>query len=168
MLSQYMNQLGAPTPDERVEAVNALARHGPHSKPSVGRLMAMTKDPYPEVRLAAARALAILCPADPALYIPCLEELLACRSTEVRRKAVATLRVLPCQETVGPLARALRDQDAAVAIDAAKALGELGPYAAEAAEDLRSLCSNQHTSTRVAAQAADALKLIQWAHGSHR
>jgi HEAT repeat protein len=63
------------------------------------------------------------------------------------------------KEVVAALTTALKDEDAFVRRDAAKALGKLGPDAADAAPALAAAALKDH-NTHVRKAAADALKQI--------
>jgi HEAT repeat protein len=118
----------------RAEAAEDLGLIGPAAADAVGALLRLDEnDPDPLVRLAAARAVALIDPRnDKAL--PRLVAALKDDTGKVRRRAAECLGDLglAAASAVGDLVKAVKDTDPSVCWAAIDALGQIGPGAEEA------------------------------------
>ena len=144
-------RVGSSDPKGPVEAEAALVRGGARSVPVLRQLLADE-----ELLLRTFEIIRRIGP--PAM--PLLVELLRDIRVPIRRNAVDSLIDLaPYTETIQPaLRRALRDEDAEVAGDAARALGALGSKAAPSTGALVQALS--HADPHVRIYAAESLASI--------
>lgn len=121
-----------------------LGKIGPRAGPAVPHLIRILEDnriPLPD-RQVAIGALARIGPAAKKAA-PILLKEADNKQIYIRRAAVSALGAidLPTEEIVSTLARKLRDKDSGIRVEAARALGNLGPSAANAAPGLANLIS---------------------------
>jgi HEAT repeat protein len=154
-----------PEVDVRTNAVYTLTRlgHQPNGGPSVTpALLGALKDPEPGVRKAAAGAFRSM-EAPPRGAIGALVETLRDPSAEVRAEAAFGLMGFhspPAREAVPALSNAFaQDPDRQVRVNAARALGLMGPVARDAVPVLRA--GLRDADERVRDVAAEALQAIE-------
>lgn len=150
-LRDWEDRLRASDPKVRSSAEAALA--APRSLPVLRRLLDAEHEDLHEVTFEIIRRI-----GPPA--IPLLVELLRHEWDSIRRNAAdALIDLAPHTETIQPaLRRALRDVDAMVAGDAARALGALGAKASPSVSALVGTLSHEDSYVRV--YAAEALASI--------
>lgn len=160
-----------PDLEARLQASLALSKMAPVSRAAVPALARALEDSNAQVRMNAARALFQLREeARPA--VPALAKALADKSNQayvdprlpltVQQQVALTLGRATARTADGlpALTSALKGADAdGMRISAARALGEVGPAARPAADDLRPLL--QHENYNVREAAADALERIE-------
>ena len=149
----WANRLLAKDPKVRATAEAALVQGAPRSFPLLKRFLAPEHEDLHVVTFQIIQRI-----GPPA--IPLLVDLLRHESFSIRRSAVDELIDLaPYTESVQPsLRRALRDDDSAVAGDAARALGALGKRASPSVGALVSTLSHEDPYVRI--YAAEALASI--------
>jgi HEAT repeat protein len=154
-----------PEPSVRTDAVYTLTRFGqqPNGGPAVTpALLGALKDPEPGVRKMAASSFRSMAPP-PRGAIAVLVETLRDPVAEVRAEAAFGLMGFyspPAREAVPALSTAFaQDPDRQVRINAARALGLMGPVARDAMPALRA--GLRDPDERVRDAAAEALQLIE-------
>jgi outer membrane protein assembly factor BamB len=142
----------------RASAEAALVREGKRALPLLRRFLASDNE---DLHLQTFEIIRQIGP--PA--IPLLVELLLHQEVSFRRFAAdAAIDLVPDTESIQPaLRRALRDEDAMVAADAARALGALGPRASPSVRALIKALSHEEAHVRI--YAAEALASIGPAAG---
>jgi HEAT repeat protein len=149
----WANRLLAKDPKIRAAAGAALVQQAPRSFPLLKRFLTPEHEDLHAVTFQIIQRI-----GPPA--IPLLVDLLRHQSFSIRRSAVDELIDLaPHTESVQPsLRRALRDDDSAVAGDAARALGALGKRASPSVGALVTTLSHEDPYVRI--YAAEALASI--------
>jgi outer membrane protein assembly factor BamB/HEAT repeat protein len=149
----WANRLLANDPKVRATTEAALVQGSRRSLPLLKRFLAPG---YEDLHVVTFEIIQRIGP--PA--IPLLVELLPHESEAIRRRAVDELIDLaPHTASIQPaLRRALRDEDAIVAGDAARALGALGPSASPSVAALVTTLSHEDSYVRI--YAAEALASI--------
>ena len=153
LLRDWADRLGSRDSTVRASAEAALVRGGRRSLPLLRRLL----DPeHAELQAAAFRIVQRIGPPS----LPLLVELLRHESDPIRRGAVNELVDLAPQTlSIQPaLRRALMDEDATVAGDAARALGALGEQASPSVDALVRTLPHEDPYVRI--YAAEALASI--------
>src|SRR5262245_29898250 len=146
-------RLTADDPKVRATAKATLAREGPRSFPLLRRFLTPEHE---DLHVVTFEIIQRIGPA----AIPLLVDLLRHESDSIRQSAIDELIDLaPHTEAIQPaLRRALRDEDAIVAGDAARALGALGVRAGPSVAALVTTLSHEDAYVRV--YAAEALASI--------
>jgi outer membrane protein assembly factor BamB len=149
----WANRLMAKDPKVRAVAEAALVQGARRSLPLLRRLLNRRNE---NLHLATFEIVRRIGP--PA--IPLLADLLRHQWVSIRRSAVdALIDLAPDTESIQPaLRRALRDEDSAVAGDAARALGALGERASPSVRALVNALSHEEPHVRI--YAAEALASI--------
>ena len=141
----------------RAKALEVIRSIGSLGDADVSMLKQVFQDPeeWPDVRAAAARALAGVAPGDPQLQ-PMLRQALGDSPGLVRVAAAETLWQLgaPATEVLPVLTGALGHKLATVRVAALKAVGGMGLAAQPAATSVRGLLSDEKEPVRHAATAA--------------
>jgi HEAT repeat protein len=144
-----------------VAAIDRILLSPPIGPGDVPGLMRDLRDRDASVRVRAAKALGTLGPAGkPA--VPLLVEALKDSDADVRALSLKALRQIGVNTgggEVGVYAEELRDPSPGVRLQAAKALGQLGPAAAAAAQALLEATTDSDKDVR--RQASDALNRVQ-------
>jgi hypothetical protein len=138
----------------RLRAVRDIRAYGMEAKSAVPTLRRLLHDVDPEVRLEAAVRLRVLCPYDPAFYMPTVLALLTGADVILRRKTAEALGRGKVHAAVPALARALRDPDEEVRFNAAAALGLMGAEAGPAVPALQMALNDPSPDVRAAAHKA--------------
>ncbi|MDB6173239.1 MAG: putative lyase [Chthoniobacteraceae bacterium] len=137
----------------RTEAATTLGGMGEAAGKSVPGLVALLKDPNPDIRSVANSILENLGPViEPAA--PEVVALLTDPDANVRAFAVSVLGALGTERKLSELILLLKDPDAEVRDRAANALEKMGPQAAEAAPQLVALLRKEWEVNGRAAQSA--------------
>jgi HEAT repeat protein len=144
------------SPDLRRKAAEALGRIGPDAKAAVPALTKTLKDTLPEARVNAARALHRIDPATDKSTVTVLVELLSDDGYLNQKSAVEGLAELG-KLAVPELLQILKSDQENLHGRAARALGEIGPAARDAApaliEAFRSAEQRDFAFRRTAARA---------------
>jgi outer membrane protein assembly factor BamB len=150
---QWANRLRANDPKVRATAEDALVKGAGRSLPLLRRFLDPRHEDLHEVTFEIIRRI-----GPPA--IPLLVDLLRHEWDSIRRNAAdALIDLAPHTEWIQPaLRRALRDEDAMVAGDAARALGALGKRASPSVGALVDALSHENPYVRI--YAAEALASI--------
>ena len=153
LVSEWANRLLADDPKVRATIEAALVQAGPRSFPLLRQFLNPGHEDLHPVTFEIIQRI-----GPPA--IPLLVDLLRHESDSIRRGAVNELVDLaPNTETIQPaLMRALTDEDAIVAGDAARALGALGTKASPSVAALVNTLSHEDPYVRI--YAAEALASI--------
>ena len=152
-VSDWVNRLNSKDPKVRAAAEAALAQGAQRSFPVLRQLLT-SEDP--DLRVVTFDIIRRIGPPSMSLLL----ELLRHESENIRREAVDVLiDFTPHTDVIQPaLRRALRDQDAVVAGDAARALGALGARAAPSVSALVRTLAHEDPYVRI--YAAEALASI--------
>jgi HEAT repeat protein len=120
-----------------------LARIGRTAGTAVPKLAGLLNDKVPEVRLAAAEALATVGPAGKAA-VPELAKKIEDQDDDLARAAIGALRALGpvAAPAVPALAKAIQAEERGLCVDAAQALAAIGPEAGSAVPTLAKQLSN--------------------------
>lgn len=132
--------------DEQViRAANALAQFGGRARSALPHLAPLLKSARADYRAAAIWALAAIGPPEDAtsLLVPLLRD----RDEEIRRNATQALCSLGVREEVKHFVALLRDEPSSIRNAVARALGELGPSAADAVPALCALLDDDSQTT---------------------
>jgi HEAT repeat protein len=138
-------------------AAQALGEIGPDARPAVKPLTEALKDPKKEVVEAAATALGKIGAAEPLAALVGDTK----RDAAPRRKAVEALGMMKAdaKSAVPALTKALKDRD--LRIEAAEALGEIGPDASPALKDLQAIADSKERDRNFKKAVNDAIKKIK-------
>ena len=149
----WTNRLLAADPKVRAAAEAALVRGAPRTLPLLRTFLEPEHEALHAVTFEIVRRI-----GPPA--IPLMVEMLRQEQSSVRRNAIdAFIDLAPHTESIQPvLRRALKDEDAVVAGDAARALGALGSRAAPSVGALVNTLSHEDPYVRI--YAAEALASI--------
>jgi outer membrane protein assembly factor BamB/HEAT repeat protein len=153
LIRDWANRLLTSDPTVRATAQADLVRGGQGSFPLLRRFLDLEQEDLDAVTFQIIQRI-----GPPA--IPLLVDLLGHKSDSIRRRAIDELIDLaPHTEGIQPaLRRALRDEDAMVAGDAARALGALGKRASPSVGALVNTLSHEDSYVRI--YAAEALASI--------
>jgi HEAT repeat protein len=161
-----IDELKDPSPEYRHEVEFALGAIGPDAKAAVPALIKEMQDEDPRVRRTACYALGKIGPAA-SEAIPTLQKNLTSDDKLLKLASIwALLRIevgdQPIQKmAIEPLTKALEESDRdLVKIEAARALGDIGPMAKEAVPALEKQVKESE-SPEVRTAASEALKKIK-------
>ncbi len=138
-------------------AAQALGEIGPDARSAVKPLSETLKDPKKEVVEAAATALGKIGAAEPLAALVGDTR----REAAPRRKAIEALGLMKAdaRPAVPALTKALKDKD--LRIEAAEALGEIGPDASSALKDLEAIAASKERDRNFKKAVNDAIKKIK-------
>ena len=138
-------------------AAQALGEIGPDAKSAIKPLSEALKDPRKEVAEAAATALGKIGAAEPLAALVADTK----RDTGPRRRAIEALGMMKgdAKSAVPALIAALKDKD--LRIEAAEALGEIGPDASPALKELDAIAASKERDRNFKKAVTDAIKKIK-------
>ena len=156
-------------PDVRISAIDALGQIGPAAGAAIPKIISLSSDQREPlvVRESAISGLARIAPqskavnealvaavtdGNPRIYDAAIAALVAIRSSEQSAGSDAG--------AVTALSQQLRSSIGGERVEAARQLGELGPYAAGAVQDLTDALADQGNAIELRATAATTLGLI--------